>query len=97
MPKFYHITLIPQAGVSESLIERKMDTAVDWFRYSKFNWIVWTTSDAAKWAERLSELVKPDGTLFICRLDVSDRRGWMDKSFWTWLRKKIAESKKPQE
>jgi hypothetical protein len=32
-------------------------------------------------------LVEPAGTLFICKLDISERQGWMPKKFWEWLKK----------
>ena len=24
--------------------------------------------------------------LFVCRLEIQDRQGWLDKSFWEWIK-----------
>lgn len=47
-------------------------------------WITYTTSDAEKWHVRLATLVKNAGYLFICKLDITSRQGWMNKEFRSW-------------
>lgn len=84
---FYHIMIIPREGVSLEKVLQTMNLAIDWFKYTEYNWIVYTSSNAKKWQERLKPLVAPNGFLFICRFDVNDRQGWMLKSFWDWLKK----------
>ena len=85
---FYHIYATPKKGESIESIEKKLDLAIDWFKYSKSVWIVYSTSDVSKWMKRLKPLVEPDGRLFICELNISNRNGWMNKSFWDWLKDK---------
>ncbi len=68
-------------------IKTKMDLALDWFRVKDDLWILYSTSDAEKLKARLLPLVKSEGRLFICKLDITERNGWMAKSFWEWLRK----------
>lgn len=87
MAGFYHIYIRPRKGVTAATVQKQMDLAIDWFRYDDQNWIVYTPSDANKWHSRLRLLVRPNGLLFICRLDTSDRQGWMTKDFWEWMRK----------
>ncbi len=86
MASFYHVFLKPNAGVTEEQIKAKMDLALEWYKYSDFNWIVCTTSDAAKWQARLLPFAQPDGILLIMKLDPTSRQGWIAKSFWTWLK-----------
>ena len=69
-------------------MEKKLNLAIDWYRYTKGVYVVYTSSNSAKWKARLSDLVKPDGLMFICKLDTSTREGWMAKDFWEWLTKK---------
>ena len=64
-----------------------MNLARDWYRISARIWVVYTTSDAEKWYGRLHKVVKDAGRMFICKLDISDRQGWMDEDFWDWARK----------
>ena len=84
-----HINLSMKS--SEEDLKKRMNKALDWFRISENTWVLYTTSDATKWYARLAPLVKTDGRVFIWRLDNSDRKGWMDKSFWQWMRQTRSE------
>lgn len=76
-----------KSDISYDALKEKMDKAVDWYRIDESLWILYTTSDEDKWYERLEPLVRESGRLLICKLDVSKRHGWMDKDFWSWLRR----------
>lgn len=82
---YYHIYLLPQADVTVAQVEKKMNLALDWYRYGTNLWIVKSTSDPSTWQVRLKSLVEPDGALFICKLDITEQQGWMPKKFWKWL------------
>ena len=88
MANLYQIYISPKKGILQSQVEEKMNLAVDWYRLHDSVWVVETTSDAAKWQTRLRPLVVPDGVLFICKLDTSDRQGWMPKKYWEWIKAK---------
>ena len=88
MADFLHIYVNPKQGVTREQIEEKLNKALDWFRYYVNIYVVYTTSDVDTWYERLEELVKPDGSLFICKLDIKSRQGWMTKKFWEWIKAK---------
>ena len=85
---FYQIYVVPKEGISYETIEKKIDLGLDWFKYDKALYVVYSTSDVKKWMLRLRPLVEKDGRLFICELNISNRNGWMNRSFWTWLKKK---------
>ncbi|MFA6151244.1 MAG: hypothetical protein WC716_07990 [Chitinophagaceae bacterium] len=85
--KFYQIYLKPKEGIDEETITKKMNLSLDWFKYDKNNYIVWSTSDIAKWMTRLKPLAEPSGRLFICEIVSTNRNGWMNKDFWEWLKK----------
>lgn len=87
MPSFYHVMIIPRSGVDQAAVDKKFDLALDWFRFNRTNWIIFTNKDADIWFSRLREFVEPGGKLFICKLDVSDRQGWVSKKLWEWLGK----------
>lgn len=84
---YYQVYVAPDDDVSTDKVERKLDLALDWIQISKRNFIVYSSKDADAWYERLAPLCRRDGNLFVCRLDVTDRQGWMPKAFWDWLRK----------
>ncbi len=87
MADFYHMYIRHKGGVTADQVEEKMDLASDWFRHTASEWVLYTTSDANVWQARLLPLVEPDGSLFICRLDIGRYNGWMPQSFWDWIEK----------
>ena len=84
--KFYIIYINRKNDVTYEQVKEQMNLALQWYRVKEDLWIVSSTSDPEKWYSRLSPLVKEDGRVFICKLDESVRQGWMDQSFWDWLR-----------
>ena len=94
MRNLYQITLMPNSDTKDLSIRRKMDEADEWFRFGGYYWIILTDKDADFWANELVGFCQPDGTLFICRLDATDRQGWMTKQFWDWLGKRDADLEK---
>jgi hypothetical protein len=87
MASFYQVTLVTKPGIAADELQKVMDLALDWTRIHANSWIIYSSSNADKWYERLEPLIKPNGVLFICKLDISERQGWMSKKFWAWLRK----------
>jgi hypothetical protein len=85
--QFLHLYVNLQQGKTRGELEVKLDKALDWFRYHEGLYVLYTTTDSETWKERLLELVKPDGSLFICPLDIQGYKGWMTKDFWEWIRK----------
>ena len=84
-PGFFLIYIERDASVSLDDLKKVIDNALHWYRLNSKVWIVYTTSDAEKWYGRLKKFVEINGNIFICRLDISDRQGWMNKEFWRWL------------
>jgi hypothetical protein len=62
------------------------DKAVDWYRYTPNCWIVWTSSSAERWYERLRPYIKDDDSMLIVKIDPSDRQGWVSTRVWQWLK-----------
>ena len=94
MAAFYIVYIDKLSSVLQSDIKRKMDLSKDWYKINDKLWVLYTTSDANKLYGRLEEFVKDDGNLFISRLDVSDRQGWMSNEFWEWMSNLDKEQKK---
>ena len=85
--QFYIIYIKRLPSVTFEQVKAKMNHALDWYRVDETVWIVYSTSDPEKWHARLAPLVKETGRLFISKLDVTSRQGWMNKDFWSWLRR----------
>lgn len=87
MAGFFHIYMVPKQSVTKEQLNEKLNKALDWFRYAPNNYIVYSTSDEEKLYARFESLVKPEGSIFICKLDITSRQGWINKGLWTWLKK----------
>jgi hypothetical protein len=85
--KFYHVYLVPLTKVSDEMVENKLNLALDWFKYDKSTYILYSSSDITKLTARFKPLVEPTGRLFICELNIGAKNGWMTKDFWEWIRK----------
>ncbi len=69
-----------------SKIEKVLDKAIDWVRYTPNCWLVWTSSSPRRWYNRLKEQLNEGDHLFICEVNIEERGGWMPKSFWDFIR-----------
>lgn len=87
MANFFIIYVDRKPDATYDQLKTQMNLALDWYRIKENFWVVYSTSDAEKLWSRLSPLVRDGGNAFICKLDISDRQGWMNKSFWEWFRK----------
>ena len=85
--KFYHLYLVPKEDISKELIDEKLNLALDWFKYDKHIYIIYSNSELDKLTVRFNPLVQPNGRLFISELNITNRNGWMTQDFWDWLRK----------
>lgn len=86
MGKFIHIYIRPNIGLTKQQLERKLDLAIDWYRYDDGLYVVYTTSSVEKWQQRLLHFVNTDGRLFICEFRIESKKGWMNKDFWDWIK-----------
>jgi hypothetical protein len=88
MAEFFNVYIYCKKDVPFEKLEKQMNLSLDWMRITQHVWILYSTSDIDKWQERLRPLVEPDGSLFICRIDIKKRNGWMSKQFWDWINSK---------
>lgn len=83
----YIVFLKPTLGMDADEFKGALNRADDWYRVGSYAWIIASDEDARTWSRRFRKFVEPDGHVFICRLDTSDRSGLMTKKFWEWMRK----------
>jgi hypothetical protein len=62
-----------------------LSQALDWVRYAPNCWIVWTSASADDWYARLRPLLRDDDSVFICKLDIRNRAGYLPGLVWDWL------------
>jgi hypothetical protein len=84
--------ILPKRGAEPHDIEKTFNLAIDWFRFHSSMWVIYTNQDAETWYHRLKEFIHPGGHLFVCKLDVTDRHGWLPKAFWDWVQERQKQS-----
>ena len=88
MKQFLHVSFRFKGEDSKiGTLEPVFDKALDWYRYAPNCWILWTSSSAQAWYQRLKPHLEPGDHMLIVRLDMSERQGWLSKSTWNWLNK----------
>jgi hypothetical protein len=87
-PRFIHVTFSWSGAPKTTILEVPVfDIAIDWIRYSQDCWIVYTTTGADWWYERIRHHMTVADRVFICELNMRDNSGWLDQWVWTWLNK----------
>jgi hypothetical protein len=94
MAKFYQLYLEPKEGVEQELIDKKLNLALDWFRYGKSVYLLYSTASIEKLQVRFMPIVEPTGSLFICEINITPHQGYMDRNFWDWINKERPERAK---
>lgn len=89
MAHFVHVFIQPKTEKSRNDVEKVLNRAKDWFRYGPGLYVLYTNSSTATWKERLIDLVKPGGNLFIVKIEMQERKGFMSDQFWEWIRKNL--------
>jgi hypothetical protein len=88
MANLYHIYIKPKLGVSREQVERKLDLALDWIRYTDGCYLVYSSHSTGLWNIRLKPLVQNGGHVLILDIDPHAYHGWMPKDLWPWLNDK---------
>jgi transcriptional regulator with XRE-family HTH domain len=83
--QFLHISFDFGTEVDEDNLKQSFDLAQDWVNYIPNCWIVLTDRSAQEWYEHLKPLLGPKAHLFICKIDLSERQGWLPKWVWKWF------------
>jgi hypothetical protein len=59
-------------------------------------WVVaisnYSYRDANSIYEEFRKYIDENDSLFVVRIDQSERQGWMPKNFWTWMKEKGSQS-----
>jgi hypothetical protein len=85
--KFLHISFQWSGAPKMAELEPVFDQALEWMRYAPNCWIVWTTTDATGWHNRLISHITANDRLFVCELNMANKQGWMERWAWDWMNK----------
>ena len=87
MSQFLHIGFNWSNPPNIAGLETAFYQGIDWLRYSNNCWIVWTNSDANVWYERVRPYMVQQDSVFICRIDMRERQGYLPQWAWEWMNK----------
>lgn len=85
---FLQISLEPKEGFEESAFLESLNEAEDWIKYMDHCWIVKTTRSARETYRSLKPTLN-GSRVFVIKVDMEDRQGWMPTLFWEWLKKPL--------
>jgi hypothetical protein len=71
---------------NEPAVDDEIGKALDSYQCASNSWVVWTSSSPDKWYARLERFLEDGDRLFICELNIENRRGWMPRPFWNFIR-----------
>jgi len=88
MKSFLHLTVFPNSSDYQESIEKELNRATDWIRYSPNCWLIYTSRTAQSWYKSLSAIpgIK-DANLMLYEVNLSNRAGWIKRSVWDWITK----------
>ena len=87
MKRFLHIGFNFKGEPKMDELVPTFNQAGDWLRYAPNCWIVWTSRDTQVWYRRLKPLLGEADNMLICKLDITERQGWLPQSTWEWINK----------
>ena len=87
MAQYVHISFNFSGPTKIDELLPAFNNALDWVRYAPNCWIVWTTSSAEKWYDRLKPHLSDNDHMFIAPLNLREYAGWLPKATWDWITK----------
>ena len=84
---FLHITYYPKESAQITAFNNTLDKAKDWIHYLPNCWVIKTRKSTDEWYLRLKSVIGPTDNIFIVRIELSDRQGWLPKWVWEWFHK----------
>ena len=86
MNNFYHVYFC--TSLSSETIKKIFNELDDWYRYSKFSWIVISDLQAKELRSKIKQLMTKYDQCLILKIDPSDFSGQMPANFWGWIKQK---------
>ena len=70
-------------------IERVLNGAKTWYRYTPNCWLIYTGKDVETWGKRIQEIpgMEENTSFFLCEVRIDKRYGWLSESAWQWINK----------
>jgi hypothetical protein len=72
-------------GIDVDMLAAAFNKGLDWTILNDNSFLIKTISDAQRWYGRIEPLLGDTHTVFICRVDLTDRQGFLPKQLWDWI------------
>ena len=84
--------IVVDAGEAYDLgaLTNKLDLAIDWIQILPSSWLVYTTTSAQKWVDRLKTVLPSETTYFAAEVSTSDWAGKVPAAVSVFMKRKSA-------
>lgn len=89
--KFLHISFTANEETNFEEIKKKLDYSKDWVQYIPGCFIIKTLKSVNSWYLTLKDLIGESNNIFICKIDLNERQGWLPEWVWDWIYKNTSE------
>jgi hypothetical protein len=85
--RFVHVGFRFTGPAPIEALKQTFDHALDWLRYSPNCWILYTSTEATTWRDRIRKVLRDADSFYLCEFDPKSATGYMHKFAWDWLKK----------
>ena len=86
MPKFIHVGFaFPGVPKMRDLEGAMTQASIDWVRYSRSNWLLWTDRTPAGVIAVISTHIDTNDQVLAVELDINTRFGRLTPWIWQWI------------
>jgi hypothetical protein len=83
---FLHISINSENPFTFTRITAILNNASNWIRYMPNNFIIRTRHDPNYWYNKIKPFLKENEYIFITKMDINERQGWLPKNVWDWIK-----------
>lgn len=90
MPLDHHVPYHLGVGfgskpTSELVIQDSFPRGAGYARYAPNCWILVAKETASEIADAVRKVLPEEDSIFVCKIDVGDRNGYLQKDMWDWI------------
>ena len=67
-------------------LQASLNSSKGWIRFMQHSYLVKTKHDSRYWYQKLKPLLKDGEHIFITKIDMEDKQGWLPKTTWDFIR-----------
>jgi hypothetical protein len=77
-----------KAGQNYAALHKELENSTNWWHHLDSTWLIYTTEDASRLADRLRKHIDKNDSLLVIRVR-RDYTGWLPQEAWDWIEQYI--------